>query len=65
MPTTAHIIYIPAMLLLGIVLGWILGSRATRDALAAEQRRKEARAARQARKDTAEGQAAQEPPGPT
>ena len=36
MPTAAHVIYIPAVLLLGVVLGYILGSRAARDAIAAE-----------------------------
>lgn len=58
MPTAAHFIYIPAMLMLGIVIGYVLGSRAARDALLAEQARKEARAARRARltaaKDAAE-----------
>ena len=32
MPTTAHIIYIPIVLLLGIVIGFVLGGRAARDA---------------------------------
>lgn len=49
MPTAAHFIYIPVMLMLGIVIGYVLGSRAARDALLAEQARKEARAARRAR----------------
>ncbi len=44
MPTAAHFIYIPGMLLLGIVIGWILGSRAAADAYAAELRKREARA---------------------
>ena len=44
--TSAHFVFIPAVLLLGIVLGWILGSRAARDAYAAELRRREERAAR-------------------
>jgi hypothetical protein len=39
MPTAAHFLYIPAVLLLGIVLGWILGSRAAADAYAAQMRR--------------------------
>ncbi len=34
--TSAHFIFIPSVLLLGIVIGWILGSRAARDAYAAE-----------------------------
>ena len=32
MPTTAHIIYIPIVLLIGIVIGFVLGGRAARDA---------------------------------
>ena len=43
-----HFIYIPAILLLGLVAGWILGSRAAADAYAAELRRREERAARRA-----------------
>ena len=39
-----HFIYIPAILLLGLVIGWILGSRAAADAYAAELRRREERA---------------------
>ncbi len=46
MPTAAHFIYIPGMLLLGIVVGWILGSRAAADAQAVDVKRREARAAR-------------------
>ncbi len=41
-----HFVYIPAILLLGLVAGWILGSRAAADAYAAELRRREERAAR-------------------
>jgi hypothetical protein len=36
-----HFIFIPAVLLVGIVIGWILGSRAARDAYAAELKRRE------------------------
>jgi len=43
MPTAAHFIYIPGILLVGIVIGWILGSRAAADAYAAQQRRQRAR----------------------
>ena len=39
MPSAAHFIYIPAILLLGIVIGWILGSRAAADAYAAQLRK--------------------------
>ena len=36
MPTGAHFIYIPGVLVLGIVIGWILGSRAAADAYASQ-----------------------------
>ena len=41
--TAGHFIYIPAMILIGIVIGWVLGSRAARDAYAAELKRREER----------------------
>jgi len=41
--TAAHFIFIPATLLIGIVIGWILGSRAAQDAFAAELRKREER----------------------
>ena len=43
--TAGHFIFIPAVLFVGIVIGWLLGSRAARDAYAAELRRREAKAA--------------------
>ena len=43
--TAAHFIYIPAVLLLGIVIGWILGSRAAADAYAVQARRDQERRA--------------------
>ena len=46
--SSAHFIFIPATLLVGIVIGWVLGSRAAQDAFAAELRRREERAKRQA-----------------
>ena len=45
-PTAAHFIFIPAVLLIGVVIGWVLGSRAAQDAMAAEFRRREERQAR-------------------
>jgi len=39
--TAGHFIFIPSVLLVGIVIGWILGGRAARDAFAAELRRRE------------------------
>jgi hypothetical protein len=44
--TSAHFIFIPAVLLVGVVIGWILGSRAAEDAFAAELRRREERSAK-------------------
>ena len=41
MPTAAHFLYIPGVLLVGIVIGWILGSRAATDAYAAQLRRQQ------------------------
>ncbi len=40
MPTAAHFLYIPGALLVGIVIGWILGSRAAADAYASELRKR-------------------------
>ena len=44
--TSAHFIFIPAVLVIGVVIGWILGGRAAQDAFAAELRRREERANR-------------------
>ena len=44
--TAGHFIFIPSVLLIGVVLGWVLGSRAARDAYAAELKRREERKAR-------------------
>jgi len=48
MPSSAHLLFIPAVMILGIVIGWVLGSRAARDAYAMELKRREERAARKA-----------------
>jgi hypothetical protein len=37
--TAGHFISIPAVLLVGIIIGWILGSRAAMDAMRAQQKR--------------------------
>lgn len=42
--SSAHFIFIPAVLIVGIIIGWVLGSRAAQDAFAAELRRREERA---------------------
>jgi hypothetical protein len=41
--SAAHFIFIPATLVVGVAIGWVLGSRAARDAYAAELRRREER----------------------
>lgn len=46
--SAAHFIYIPSVLLVGIVIGWVLASRAARDAYAAELKRREERAKKSA-----------------
>ena len=55
--TAGHFIFIPAVLLVGIVIGWILGGRAARDAFAAELRRREERAQRRAGEEGRAGEA--------
>jgi hypothetical protein len=45
--SAAHFVLIPAVLLIGVVIGWILGSRAAADAMAAELKRREERAQRE------------------
>jgi hypothetical protein len=41
--TSAHFIFIPVVLFVGIVIGWILGSRAAQDAFAMELKKRDAR----------------------
>jgi hypothetical protein len=50
--TAGHFIFIPAILLIGIVAGWVLGSRAARDAYGAELKRREEKTARAAAKES-------------
>jgi hypothetical protein len=45
-----HFLYIPATIVVGMVAGWILGSRAARDAFAAQLKKREADDARKAAK---------------
>ena len=44
--TAGHFFFIPAVMLVGLVIGWIFGSKAARDAYAAELRRREEKEAR-------------------
>jgi hypothetical protein len=55
--TAGHFIFIPSVLLVGVIIGWVLGSRAARDAFGAELRRREEKAGRAASKAGSAGQA--------
>jgi ABC-type dipeptide/oligopeptide/nickel transport system permease subunit len=46
--TSSHFIFIPGVLIVGVVIGWILGSRAAQDAMASEMRKREERAKKKA-----------------
>jgi hypothetical protein len=61
-PPSSHFIYIPAVLMLGLVLGFIWGGRMTREALRLQQRAEDERAQRKAVRAAA--RKADEPPGP-
>lgn len=54
-PTASHFIFIPAVLLIGVVIGWILGSRAAQDAYASELRKAEGRRLKAEGKPKADG----------
>jgi hypothetical protein len=47
--TAGHFIFIPSVMLIGVIVGWVLGSRAARDAFAQELKRREERAGRAGR----------------
>jgi hypothetical protein len=51
LPPSSHFIYIPAVLVLGLVLGFMMGSKATRDAYALEERKAAEREARRAARE--------------
>ncbi|MFO0741953.1 MAG: hypothetical protein U0270_39010 [Labilithrix sp.] len=38
-PTSEHVIFIPGVLLVGIVIGWMLGARAARNQIAERARK--------------------------
>jgi len=42
--TAGHFIFIPSVMLIGVIIGWVLGSRAARDAFAMDLKRREERA---------------------
>ena len=47
-PSASHFIFIPTVLLIGIVIGWILGAKAAQDAYAMELKKREERAKKSA-----------------
>lgn len=57
MPPTSHFIYIPAVVILGLVLGFIWGTRVTREAFRLEQQRAEERARKKAERAAAKADA--------
>jgi hypothetical protein len=57
-PPSSHFIYIPVIFILGIVIGFVLGAKATRDAIALEQRKAAEREERKARRAAATASAA-------
>lgn len=64
MPTSGHFIFIPAVLIIGVFIGFLLGTRAAADRANLEKRREEerakARAARQERKQRQKERASSE-----
>ena len=62
MPTSAHFIYIPGVLILGLVLGFIWGSRATREQFRLEQQRADERERRKAQRAAEKAAKAETPP---
>jgi hypothetical protein len=65
-PSSAHFIFIPVVLILGITLGFIMGSKATRDAYALEEKKaaeRLERAAKRAARHAAEGSQPGQPDG--
>jgi hypothetical protein len=51
LPTAAHFVYIPCVLLLGIVVGWVLGGRAARDFYESEKLKAADRERRQSERE--------------
>lgn len=40
LPTSEHVIFIPVVLLVGFVIGWVLGSKAARQQMADRAKRR-------------------------
>ena len=63
-PSSAHFIFIPVVLLIGVVLGFIMGSKATKDAYALEEKKAAERLERAAKR-AARAAGVESPPGGT
>jgi hypothetical protein len=63
-PPSSHFIYIPAILVLGLVLGFIWGARLTRESLRLEQRAADERARRKADRAARTAAEKSDPPPP-
>jgi len=61
-PPSSHFIYIPAMLVLGLVLGFIWGGKVTREALRLQEKAAAERARRQAERAARKDKAAEDKP---
>ena len=62
LPPSSHFIYIPVIFVIGIVLGFLIGAKATRDEIALGQRKaaeREARMAERAARRAAQTDAAE------
>jgi hypothetical protein len=53
LPPSSHFIYIPVVLILGISIGFVLGGRATRDAMRVEEQKAAERERRKAERRAA------------
>ena len=51
--TSGHFIYIPLILFVGLIVGFVLGGRAARDAAALQEKKREERERRRAAKTSA------------
>jgi hypothetical protein len=63
-PPSSHFIYIPAILVLGLVLGFIWGGKMTREALRLEQRAAEDRSRRKAERAARKAESPGDQPPP-
>ncbi len=57
LPPSSHFIYIPVLLVLGIVLGFVMGARATREQVRLDAERAVARAQKKAERTVARAKA--------